>query len=391
MTATPERNDARVTVIVPTFNEAPNVAELVRRVGEATRGLGVELLFVDDSSDDTADVVRAVAPTAELPVRVIHRDEPEGGLGGAVLEGVRASTTPYFLVMDGDLQHPPELIPSLVKRVQEPDVDVVVASRYTGDGSSAGLSGVVRHAVSSASTAVTRAMFPVRLRDCSDPMTGFFAVRKAAVDLETLRPRGFKILLEILARHPMRVVEVPFVFGSRFAGESKANLAQGVHFMWQLAGLRFGRMSRFAIIGGMGAVANVAIVALLTWLGAPWLLAALVAAELTIVGNFLLQERFVFRDLRHEGKGVWARFGQSFTFNNVETLIRMPVMALLVETMHVAAVLATAITIAIAFVVRFTFHSRVVYRPRESSRRELLVEREAEQAGPPPAPRTESV
>ncbi|MBO3087293.1 glycosyltransferase [Cellulomonas dongxiuzhuiae] len=391
MTATPGRTEARVTVIVPTFNEAPNVAELVRRVGAVTQGLGVELLFVDDSSDGTPDVVRAVAPTADLPVRVIHRDEPVGGLGGAVLEGVRASTTPYFLVMDGDLQHPPELIPSLVKRVQEPDVDVVVASRYIGDGSSAGLSGVVRQAVSSTSTAVTRAMFPVRLRDCSDPMTGFFAVRKAAVDLDALRPRGFKILLEILARHPMRVVEVPFVFGSRFAGESKANLAQGVHFMWQLAGLRFGRMSRFAIIGGMGAVANIAIVALLTTLGAPWLLAALVAAELTIVGNFLLQERFVFRDLRHEGKGAWARFGQSFTFNNVETLIRMPIMALLVETMHVAAVLATAITIAVAFVVRFTFHSRVVYRPRESSRRAEMIEREAEQAGEAPAPRTESV
>ena len=391
MTATPEPTGALVTVIVPTFNEAPNVAELVRRVGEATRGLGVEMLFVDDSTDDTADVVRVVAPTAELPVRVIHRDEPVGGLGGAVLEGVRASSTPYFLVMDGDLQHPPELIPSLVARVQERDVDVVVASRYIGDGSSAGLSGVVRQAVSSTSTAVTRAMFPVRLRDCSDPMTGFFAVRKAAVDLDTLRPRGFKILLEILARHPMRVVEVPFVFGSRYAGESKANLAQGVHFMWQLAGLRFGRMSRFAIIGGMGAVANIAIVWLLTTLGAPWLLAAIVAAELTIVGNFLLQERFVFRDLRHEGKGVWARFGQSFTFNNVETLIRMPVMALLVETMHIAAVLATAITIAIAFVVRFTFHSRIVYRPRESSVRAHLVAREADNAAPPPLPRAEAL
>lgn len=391
MTATPGQTGTLVTVIVPTFNEAPNVAELVRRVGAATRGLRAELLFVDDSSDDTADVVRAVAPTAELPVRVIHRDEPTGGLGGAVLEGVRSSDAPYFLVMDGDLQHPPELIGSLVARVQEQDVDVVVASRYIGDGSSAGLSGVVRQAVSSTSTAVTRAMFPVRLRDCSDPMTGFFAVRRAAVDLESLRPRGFKILLEILARHPMRVVEVPFVFGSRYAGESKANLAQGVHFMWQLAGLRFGRMSRFAIIGGLGAVANVLIVALMTSLGAPWLLAAVVAAELTIVGNFLMQERFVFRDLRHEGKGVWARFGQSFTFNNVETLIRMPVMALLVETMHVAAVLATAITLVVAFVVRFTFHSRIVYRPRESSRRAHLVQREAEQAGQPPAPRTESV
>ncbi|MBO0922704.1 glycosyltransferase [Cellulomonas sp. zg-ZUI222] len=391
MDGAPDRAGAVLTVIVPTFNEAPNVPELVRRVGEATRGLGVDLLVVDDSTDDTADVARALAPTAELPVRVIHRRTPEGGLGGAVLAGVRASTTPYVLVMDGDLQHPPELIPTLLARVQEPDVDVVVASRYIGDGSSAGLSGAVRRAVSSTSTAVTRAMFPVRLRDCSDPMTGFFAVRRAAIDLDTLRPRGFKILLEILARHPMRVVEVPFVFGQRYAGASKANLAQGVHFMWQLAGLRFGRMSRFAIIGGLGALANIGIVAAMTSLGAHWLLAAIVAAEVTIAGNFLLQERFVFRDLRHEGKGVWARFGQSFVFNNVETMVRLPLVGLLVNTMHVAAVLATAITIAIAFVVRFTFHSRVVYRPRASSRREQLVEREVEQAVAPPAPSSETV
>ena len=391
MSGAPDRAGAVLTVIVPTFNEAPNVPELVRRVGEATRGLGVDLLFVDDSTDDTADVVRAAAAPAELPVRVIHREAPEGGLGGAVLAGVRATATPYVLVMDGDLQHPPELIPTLLARVQEPDVDVAVASRYIGDGSSAGLSGVVRQAVSSTSTAVTRAMFPVRLRDCSDPMTGFFAVRRAAIDLDALRPRGFKILLEILARHPMRVVEVPFVFGERYAGASKANLAQGVHFMWQLAGLRFGRMSRFAIIGGLGALANIGIVAAMTSLGAHWLLAAVVAAEVTIAGNFLLQERFVFRDLRHEGKGVWARFAQSFVFNNVETMVRLPLVGLLVNTMHVAAVLATAITIAVAFVVRFTFHSRVVYRPRASSRREQLVEREAEQAVAPPAPSSETV
>ena len=391
MTGAADAPTTDVTIVVPTYNEALNVPELVRRVGEATRGLDAEILFVDDSSDDTADVVRRVAPDAELPVRVIHRDAPVGGLGGAVLEGIRASASPLVLVMDGDLQHPPELIPTMVARAHEPDVDVVVASRYIGDGSSAGLANVVRQAVSSTSTAVTRAMFPVRLRDCSDPMTGFFAVRRGALDLDALHPRGFKILLEILARHPMRVVEVPFVFGSRFAGESKANLAQGLHFLWQLAGLRFGRMSRFAIIGGVGAVANVAIVALLTTLGMTWLPAAIIAAELTIVGNFLLQERFVFRDLRHEGKGVWARFGQSFTFNNVETLVRMPVMALLVETMHVAAVLAAAITLVVAFVVRFTFHSRIVYRPQRSSRRAQMVEREAEQAGLPPAPSSESV
>ncbi|ACQ79268.1 glycosyl transferase family 2 [Beutenbergia cavernae DSM 12333] len=361
-----------VTIVVPTFNEAPNVALLVQRVTAAVRGIDAEVVFVDDSTDATPDVVRAVAATSSIPVRLIHRDAPVGGLGGAVVEGIASSGARWCVVMDGDLQHPPELVPELVERAREGGADVVVASRYVGDGSSEGLSNVVRQAVSSVSTAVTRAMFPVRLRDCSDPMTGFFLVRREAIDLAALEPRGFKILLEILARHRLAVAEVPFVFGERHAGESKASLAQGTRFLHQLAALRFGRMSRFAVIGGIGAVVNIAIVALMTWLGAGYLLAAIVAAETTIVGNFLLQERFVFADLRHEGKRGWQRFAQSFTFNNVETALRLPVMALLVETMHVAAVLATAITLLVAFVVRFTFHSRVVYRPRASTRRARL-------------------
>ncbi|GAA4624899.1 glycosyltransferase [Cellulomonas oligotrophica] len=369
-----------VTVVVPTYNEAPNMPELVRRVGAAVQGLDAELLVVDDSSDDTADVVRSLAPTAGYPVRVLHRDEPVGGLGGAVTAGFAASDAQWCLVMDGDLQHPPELIPTMLERAAEPGVDVVVASRYIEDGSSEGLSGAVRRAVSSTSTALTRGMFPVRLRDCSDPMTGFFAVRRDALDMQALRPRGFKILLEILARHRLQVAEVPFVFGERFAGESKANLAQGLHFLWQLAGLRFGRMSRFAIIGGIGAVANVAIVALLTTLGMMWLPAAIIAAEATIIGNFLLQERFVFRDLRHEGKGVWSRFVQSFTFNNVETVLRLPVVGILVETVHVAAVLATAITLVVAFLARFVFHSRIVYRPQASRSRPHLTVPDADTA-----------
>lgn len=353
-----------LTVIVPTFNEAPNVPELVRQLGEALVGHRAEVLFVDDSTDETPDVVRAVAATAALPVRLVHRDDPVGGLSGAVQEGLAASSAPWCVVMDGDLQHPPGLVPSLLATAQTEGVDVVVASRYLADGSSSGLANATRHVVSSVSTAVTRAMFPVRLADCSDPMTGFFLVRREAVDLDRLRPRGFKILLEILARHRLAVAEIPFVFGERFAGDSKASLAQGVRFLAQLAALRFGRMSRFAVIGGFGALVNVALVAAMTSAGAAYLLAAVVAAELTIVMNFLLQERFVFPDLRAEGRGPWRRFAHSFAFNNVETALRLPVLALLVSTMHVTAVLATALTLLVAFVARFTFHSRVVYRPR---------------------------
>lgn len=375
----PDARPARLTVVVPTYNEAPNVAELVRRLESAVAD-PFEVVFVDDSTDTTPDVIRAVAATARVPVRLIHRERRDGGLGGAVLEGLAAATTSWCVVMDGDLQHPPELVTQLVARGEADDLDVVVASRYVEDGSRVGLANVARRAVSSTSTALTRAMFPVRLRDCSDPMTGFFAVRRDAVDVAALRPRGFKILLEILARTHVRVGEVPFVFGERFAGDSKANVRQGLHFLHQLASLRFGRMSRFAIIGAFGAVVNVAIVALLTSLGVGYLAAAVVGAEVTIVGNFLLLERFVFADLRREGKSWSRRFLQSFTFNNVETLLRLPVLTLLVETAHLGAALATAVTLFVAFVVRFTFHARVVYRPRASSRRARLTEDAAAEA-----------
>ncbi len=257
----------QLSIIVPTFNEAPNVEELVRRVAAAAEGIDAEIIFVDDSSDATPDEVRRVAASAPLPVRLIHRDERTGGLGGAVLAGLAAAEADACLVMDGDLQHPPEEIPALWERFRRGDVDVVVASRYSGGGTSVGLADRTRVLVSKASTGLTRAMFPIRLKDVSDPMTGFFLVDRRVVEPETLRPRGFKILLEILARKNLRIAEVPFDFATRHAGESKASLRQGVHFVTQLTALRFGKMSLFAVIGGLGAIANIAIVWGLTHVG----------------------------------------------------------------------------------------------------------------------------
>ncbi|MFV0319175.1 MAG: glycosyltransferase [Microbacterium sp.] len=358
----------QLTIIVPTRNEAPNVAELVARVGAAVHGVDAELLFVDDSTDDTPDRVREAAAHAPLSVRLVHRDDPVGGLGGAVLEGLAAARADVCVVMDGDLQHPPETIPALLDRHVAGDVDLVVASRYQPGGSNGGLADGRRVLVSRLSTMLTKAMFPIRLREVSDPMTGFFLVDRRAVNLEALRPRGYKILLEVLARKTMRAAEVPFVFDGRHGGQSKATFRQGAHFLGQLWGLRFGKMSLFAVIGGLGAVVNIAIVWLLTALGVNYIVAAVVAAEATIVGNFLLIERFVFQDMRAEASGVWRRFATSFAFNNVEALVRIPIMALMVGTWNITAVLATAITLALAFVVRFVFHSLVVYAPRKAGR-----------------------
>lgn len=378
----------QVTVVVPTYNEAPNVAELVRRVAASAHGYDVDILFVDDSTDDTPRVIEQIAATAPVPVRMLHRDTPTGGLGGAVSAGLAAAASDLCVVMDGDLQHPPEDIVNLVTRFRRGDVDLVVASRYAADGRSGGLADASRVLVSRASTYLTKAMFPLRLKDVSDPMTGFFLVDRRAVDLEQLRPRGFKILLEILARRPMRVAEVAFSFADRHAGDSKASFRQGLHFLSQLTSLRFGKMSLFAIIGGLGAVANLAIVWMLAHVGVGNTMSMIVAAEITILANFVLQERFVFQDMKADASGIASRFAKSFAFNNAELIVRIPITALIISNWHISVVIATGITLIAAFVLRFLFHSLVVYAPRRvgaqkaSAARKLVEELDRQALSP---------
>lgn len=354
-----------LSLIVPTFNEGPNVRELLRRLADTLDSSVYEVVFVDDSTDDTPDIIRAAAADSAAPVRLIHRERPVGGLGGAVVEGIRAASHDWCLVMDGDLQHPPEVIPQLLARAARGDTDVVVASRYVDGGTSDGLANAVRTTVSRASTLLTKAMFPRKLNGCSDPMTGFFLLRRSTVDLESLQPRGFKILLEILARRQLRVSEVPFAFAPRFAGESKASFTQGMRFLTQLTMLRFGRMSAFAIVGGLGALANLAIMWALVAVHMPYVWAAVVASVITIVANFLALEYLVFADMRADSGRMWHRFVKSFTFNGIEAIVRIPLIAVLVERAHIPSVIAAAVTLIAAFVVRFVFHALVVYAPKK--------------------------
>ena len=244
---------------------------------------------------------------------------------------------------------------------------MVVASRYCGDGDASGLSDSWRRTVSSTSTALARAAFPRRVgRHCTDPMTGFFAVRRDAVDLEQLRPKGFKILLEILARHDLRVSELPFTFGERAHGESKASWQQGAAFLAQLVQLRMGRVWSFGLVGLVGLVVNLAVMALALAAGANYVLAAVIAAEVSIVGNFLLQERYVFDDLRDGQLSLAGRAARSIGFNNLEALVRLPFLVVLVEAFAMNEVLAQGLTITLAFAARYLFVSKVVYKPQSA-------------------------
>ncbi len=235
--ARPLRARPLLTLVAPTRNEAENVVALVRRLSDALDGITYELLFVDDSDDETPAAIRE-EKQRDRRVRLLHRDPDQrgGGLAMAVVLGIHQANGEFICVLDGDLQHPPELVPTLLTAAQ--DADVVVASRYIPGGSSAGLDGPARQLVSRGSRAAAVALFP-RLRHCTDPMSGFFLFRRSVVENVELRPYGFKILLEILVRGEWsRLTEIPYAFEERAAGTSKADASQGVAYLRHLGELR---------------------------------------------------------------------------------------------------------------------------------------------------------
>jgi dolichol-phosphate mannosyltransferase len=231
----------QISLVIPTFNEAANITELLTRLaGAIPAQVPCEVIFVDDSTDDTPAVIAAAAPACRFGVSVLHRDVPEGGLGGAVAMGLREAAAPWIVVMDADLQHPPTLVPELVAAGQRAAAELVVATRYASGGGREGLDGGFRKFASGGSTALAKLVFWRQLGQVSDPMSGFFAVRADALEAGVLRPLGYKILLELIVRCRIRrVTEVPYQFQDRFAGESKANLGEGLRFLRHLVVLRF--------------------------------------------------------------------------------------------------------------------------------------------------------
>jgi dolichol-phosphate mannosyltransferase len=353
-----------LSVVIPTFNERDNIGELLARLAPALPEYS-EVIFVDDSRDDTPDVIAAAASEFPVPLRLHHRPVAEGGLGGAVVQGLRLARGTWVVVMDADLQHPPELVADLVAAGDDAEADLVVASRYAAGGSRAGLANLYRQVVSRSSTLLAKVAFPGRLRGVSDPMSGFFAVRASTLDVSELRPLGYKILLELVVRsRPNRVIEVPFAFGERFAGESKSSLREGLRYLRHLATLRLAststRMLAFAAIGATGVLPNLlAMQALTSWFGVHYLVAAVVANQCAIVWNFVLTDTLVFGDRRR--RRLAGRFARFAALNNVDLIARVPMLAILVGEFGLGYLTATAITLCIMAVARFAVLDRLIY------------------------------
>ncbi|WP_236029886.1 glycosyltransferase [Paractinoplanes lichenicola] len=358
------------TIVVPTYNERDNISTLLERLAAALPHDGTEVVFVDDSTDDTPDVIRAAVAGCPIPVTVVHREHATGGLGGAVVEGLKAARGEWIVVMDADLQHPPEVVPTLVAAGRRDGADLVVGSRYAVGGSSkSGLDGGYRRLVSGGSTLVTKVIFRNNLIQVSDPMSGLFAIRASSLETEELRPLGYKILLELIVRNrPGRIVEVPYAFQPRHAGESKSSLAEGVRFLKHLAILRFGakraRMLVFALIGVSGLLPNQGTLWFLHEVASVHYLAAAIIANLVAVGwNFALTDTLLYRD-RRQHRSFTGRITRFFLLGNADLLLRVPLLALLVSGLHVGVLIANLITLLISFVVRFLILDGVIYKAR---------------------------
>lgn len=226
---------ARVlSVVVPTRNESATAPLLIEQLSQVLADVPANVIFVDDSDDETSDVIERNGAQSGLDVQVVHREgaRRRGGLSTAVVEGIRAADGQYVCIMDADLQHPPHLIVELLGKAQDASADIVIASRNIKGGSDEGLDGISRKAISWGARWLVKIMFPRRLRGVTDPLSGFFLVRRALVAETVLRPIGFKILLDILIRTGSRSVkEIPLQFQRRAGGASKATLSQGKDFL----------------------------------------------------------------------------------------------------------------------------------------------------------------
>ncbi len=238
-----------VTIVVPTRHEGPNIDRLLaaiattdgpRPVTAVEAPPPVEVVFVDDSDDDTPAVIDAAGRRSALPVRLIHRPPGArwGGLAGAVTDGLEAARGSVVVVMDADLQHPPAAITELVAAI-EGGADLAVASRRLPGSRQDRRFGPGRRLGSFLATGLAWTLFPLRLGRCSDPLSGFFALRLSAIDLDRLNPDGFKVLAEVLATHPeLATVDLPFDFDGRAAGDSKAGVGEANRYLGHLIDLR---------------------------------------------------------------------------------------------------------------------------------------------------------
>lgn len=325
----------RVSIIVPTYCEAENVAPTIAAIEGALGAIAWEIIFVDDDSPDgTVAAVRTLGEH-DARVRVIRR-VGRRGLAGAVIEGMMASAADTVAVIDADLQHDEALLPKMLDAIEAGNADLVIATRYAQSGNAGGGFSKLRRNASTFATMLSNLLLKTNV---SDPMSGFFMIRRDAIDgiAPNLATGGFKLLLDILASAPagLKIVEMPYQFRPRQLGTSKLDALVIADFLGLLLSKLSGnsispRFFLFALVGATGLIVHLA--ALRTFLMTthiPFNAAQFAAAFVAMTSNFFLNNALTFRDRRLTGVAAFKGLLTFYLVCSIGTLANVGVAELI--------------------------------------------------------------
>ena len=322
-------DSASLSIIIPTFNEAGNIVELLERIAKCLHSADWEVIVVDDdSADGTAEIVTRLScddPRVRCLKRVGRR-----GLSSACLEGMSLSTKRFLAVIDADLQHDEQLLPAMLRVLAEGRLDLVVGSRYLHRGSVAAWSRR-RRWLSRGATAMTRRLLAVGL---TDPMSGFFMIRRQVVTqvATQLSNSGFKLLLDLVtcSPQPLRLVELPYTFSPRRHGQSKLD----ANVLWSFLGLLLrgilrrscGRFCRFCLIGTSGVFVHFAVFeAAQTLLALSFPAAQTAGVLVSLVSNFVLNNRLTFDASRLRGTAFFTGLSRFAVLCSIGAIVNVAV------------------------------------------------------------------
>jgi dolichol-phosphate mannosyltransferase len=298
-------SEIQLSLILPTYQEQQNIVQIIELVASKLDSIlpgAYELIVVDDDSPDRTWEVAAKL-RQQYPQLYVIRRTSERGLATAVIRGWQAARGKVLGVIDADLQHPPEVLGQLWYALQDQGADLAVASR-NADGGGVSEWSLLRRCLSRGAQVLGLVMLPEVIGRISDPMSGYFLLRREAIADLTLSPLGYKILIEAVGRGQVsKIAEVGYEFQERQSGESKVTAQQYVEYIQHLLRLRLARSSRFLrfiAVGLSGLVIDMLILYLLTdtHMGhLPLTRSAIVAGEVAIINNFIWNDRWTFHDL----------------------------------------------------------------------------------------------
>lgn len=369
-----------LSLVLPTYQESKNIPAIVELLTQLLDGKipgEYELIVVDDDSPDrTWEVAQSLI--RDYPQLRVMRRTRERGLSTAVIRGWQAAKGEILGVIDADLQHPPEILLQMLDAMEK-GADLVVASRHVEGGGVSDWS-FIRRFLSRGAQTLGLIILPGVVGRVSDPMSGYFMVRRSAIAGKKMNPLGYKILIEVLGRGKIRnVVEVGYLFQERQEGESKVTWKQYIEYLRHLVRLRLdlwriARFVRFGVVGFSGVFVDMAVLYLLSdpsTLGWGLTRSKIIAAEVAIANNFLWNDAWTFADLSGGQKG-WSQRGKRFLKFNIICLAGLALNVLLLNFLFnlfgVNRYLANLIAIAAVTIWNFWLNLKLSWRVTETKR-----------------------